>query len=1254
MAIFLLLFSVFHFGLCNEVFIIAQGGASCPQDKDCTTLFEILKNPEQSFTSNTVLNFLQGTHILQQDSPVLINGVSNLTLKGTGEIEEGFHWTVKQSNVFIKCTNSTGGFVVNGSSISIQMITVTDCGTTMHGSSIEQRLLAYKEGLYSAEYNVSVYSQLGASLFFIDSPSVDMEHFSVQNCSGSCIFFFNPESVVMNNVSIAHSSPDQFHSLRCCNATVGERPACTGGNIIFFYVDSADCNRHDNFTLSIKDSAFSFGAGSGTTGTTILAGITIFDLIVAWLSATFESVLLFDNAGGNLGVISSYSQFSMSKVTSYGANKYLLETCPLASVGIAFKFSASNEIMCSPIFTNGDTANHTQSTVNIYDSMFEDNFAINSAGINVDISFVVESSINSFLSFVVQDSEFIRNHAPFASCIGSGGFVGFPARLDVQFINLSMTYNDFFKPRNTAYNGFPPSCIAFANNQPAMLKDITIVDQQLVGIFGISTTLIFFGSNVIKNSTSNENGGGIAVEANCRILFGLNAKIDFIDNKAQRGAGIYIFQPRVIALIQQLCIFQTESDPDNSVSVMYFRGNKANVTGDVIYGGNLGSCLLFNQQTLTPIREILSNLFVQTENDSFPHYAFSSNAERLCLCRNGLPICHKTVITTSALFPGQTVNVSVATIGQLDGFTTGSVLTKANLLNYSYVSTFQNQIAGCFNMTLPIHFEGIEMLAPSFLFANLTVTFEITLNPSQELETDVNVTVFAPVKKCPAGFSVNDSFICQCDPVIGEYISNVTCDINSNSISHNSGVWIGFDNSTNNTIVSKSCPFDYCIHGRVTFGIFDEEKQCAFHRSGVLCGKCADGYSLLLGTNECGECPNDNFLSLLLVFGVAGILLVVFLIGLNLTVSVGTINGLIFYANIVQINQNIFYPDGGVDLLSQFISLINLDFGFETCFYKGMTPYAKVWLQYIFPVYIWVIVLIIIVFSRYSRRLSRLVGSNAVPVLATLMFLSYSKLVRTFVLALRLSDLKFSNGNVGRVWTVDGSLEYAGTKHIVLCVFSLLVFVIVLVPFTCFVTFVPLLHHKISSYCPNLWLRFLKPVSDAFSGPFTHSQRYWVGLGLVARLIIAVSVPLLDDTNSLFVVFYVVMFLVSWFAISGGVFRHKLINALEIWSFANLLGMTVLALGGFSLIGTIVSVSLMFSTFLLIVVTHLGWRIRNLVFKPSSTAFLRSSDEDKQIQSHGKMFTEMTESLEDNTLTAYREPLLDHLNLSTDGQEKLT
>ena len=105
-----------------------------------------------------------------------------------------------------------------------------------------------------------------------------------------------------------------------------------------------------------------------------------------------------------------------------------------------------------------------------------------------------------------------------------------------------------------------------------------------------------------------------------------------------------------------------------------------------------------------------------------------------------------------------------------------------------------------------------------------------------------------------------------------------------------------------------------------------------------------------------------------------GVALVFLLLVCKLTVSTGTLSGLVFYANIVGANSSIFLPVKSTDVLSVFIAWINLDFGIETCFYDGMDAYSKTWLQFVFPVYIWVLVGLMILISHYSKKFASMLG----------------------------------------------------------------------------------------------------------------------------------------------------------------------------------------------------------------------------------------------------------------------------------------
>ena len=217
-------------------------------------------------------------------------------------------------------------------------------------------------------------------------------------------------------------------------------------------------------------------------------------------------------------------------------------------------------------------------------------------------------------------------------------------------------------------------------------------------------------------------------------------------------------------------------------------------------------------------------------------------------------------------------------------------------------------------------------------------------------------------------------------------------------------------------------------------------------------------------------------------------MLVLFLIVCNLTVSAGTINGLIFFANIVRVNHTFLFVTPRVpvlnvfqQVLAVFIAWINLDLGIETCFINGMDAYIRTWLQFAFPFYIWMIVGFIIYLSRRSIAVVKLVGSSAVSVLATLFLLSYAKLQRAVINAFSFTYLLIYHGD-GRsvaIWLFDGNVPFLQGKHIALFLMALSVSVLFILPFTLLLLFAPSI--QASNRFLFKWVKMkLLPLLDAY------------------------------------------------------------------------------------------------------------------------------------------------------------------------------
>ena len=212
---------------------------------------------------------------------------------------------------------------------------------------------------------------------------------------------------------------------------------------------------------------------------------------------------------------------------------------------------------------------------------------------------------------------------------------------------------------------------------------------------------------------------------------------------------------------------------------------------------------------------------------------------------------------------------------------------------------------------------------------------------------------------------------------------------------------------------------------------------------------------------------------------------------LNLSVTQRMINGLIFYANLLWAYQGILLPsDFGRELIihKTFIAWLNLDFGIETCFFHGMNAYSKAWLQFIFPFYTAGFFLLGL---RYSTKLSALFGSCSTPTLATLLFLSHSKLLRTVIACLQLVTYYTYNdssldGSSSVVWASDGNYKYGRYPHIFLLLAAITCFVLLWMPYTLLLFLMQWLR-SVDHLGPLKFIARYKPLYDTYFAPLKTS-----------------------------------------------------------------------------------------------------------------------------------------------------------------------
>ena len=372
-------------------------------------------------------------------------------------------------------------------------------------------------------------------------------------------------------------------------------------------------------------------------------------------------------------------------------------------------------------------------------------------------------------------------------------------------------------------------------------------------------------------------------------------------------------------------------------------------------------------------------------------------------------------------------------------------------------------------------------------------------------------------------------------------------------------------------MIFENCPFDYCNDEAFTSD--NPNEQCNYNRSGILCGDCLPGYSLMLGSNKCEKCTEKLWQIPIVVMGsfLAGLGLVALLTGLNLTVSIGAINGFIFFVNIVKIYERVFRLDKFFSLLRLIISWVNLDLAIPSCFIPGMTACLKTGLQFVFPLYILSIVVWIIIICKaghwrclssirvvrlLSGKVSILMGSKAVPILATLLLLSYTKLLRTTIMILHEATITVtdcdSNASLSdcgnfTVWYVDGNIDYVSGCHSVLFAVGVGVFSPFLIMFTSFLLLFPLMERYLPQIkCWSSWHMKLKPWYDAYGGPYKDEYRAWTGVLLLARCVLAVFSAVKNNPFMNLSVLAWFLFLIISILSLVQVYKSRFLNVLEM------------------------------------------------------------------------------------------------------------
>ena len=1114
------------------------------------SLQQHLCNHKTQVQSNAVLKLVSSSLQLDTSDLCLLSDKVNISIIG-----------MKAQPAVITCSKSGGLGFVNISTLNIRNVKIQNCGA---------EILPLNINITSGPYLANTFH---ASLAIVESSNVLLSKVVVTGYYGYAILAMNVYGVsVMSDITVTEATGLITNGI--------------GSGLMVYYHDSvgstaslsivnAQLVLNHLFTNQpcLPELLYPLSHSTPIPAPYASALSVVYNQVNHNISVTIAKSNISYNAGCPVvGMLVLYFDSSSSVTTMITndtvirSNHIVVSQCKCRGTGFAMvTFFSPNYIQnfkhhydfssnWTPMsISDSQISHHTGADINTPTQ----SFSANSGAV-----YLTTSQIDGMMVHVAFHNVSFNNNNAFDA--GTCLYAETMATISGNTRSLVVHLNDVTVNGNThneIYSQYSPGAIlTFVNNAAVYITSSeqgkSVFTHNLGSVIEMYNTDLYMSGNVSFEHNKAEKGAAMKLLDGSHLFMHTNLSAVFQDNNASTyGGAIYGLNDR----LDNFCTFQVLSsnltEVINHSPLLHFKNNTANLVGKSVYASRVYDCQQSYLIQLTNISFLYSKIFLfESQDTSTYSQSLSSTPARIVSCQDGKPLMDKDnteLQNTLSSYPGKKFNISLAALdgGQNTVYTTVQLqfyrsedsnhkLLTASTWKLSSGEEEQvlNGTAPCTNVTLTIHTKlddkSCNDLSTGYCIG--TAYFAVP---------DSTPTFRAKIKLnyCPSGFQLtDDTGVCECSSLVNEmnqnFKLNLTCDIQKGVVKvPYSGTWIGCYNNSNQSCevgISSSCFPGFCNYSSMEW-MSSSADICIETREGALCGSCAGNNSVVFGSNLCYSCSNW-WLVTLAFYALAGILFIALLFSLKLTISAGTINGVIFFANMwnTGLLEILSYKDDSVWVAVNriFISLINLGLGFPLCFYDGMTELTKSWLQLVFPVYLLALVVLLVIVSRYSMRVSRLVYSSAVPVLVTVVHLSFSRLLLSVIDAFSLGQIHTDNSGVKQVWLRDGSVAYFDLQHGALMIVSLILAAVFILPYL-----ILLLGARWWIKIPTVSL-YLKPILDAAHGPFKENRQYWFALRLillVQQLIVYAGLRgnqelLLYSVNAPILIVFTVLHVSAW------------------------------------------------------------------------------------------------------------------------------
>ena len=661
-----------------------------------------------------------------------------------------------------------------------------------------------------------------------------------------------------------------------------------------------------------------------------------------------------------------------------------------------------------------------------------------------------------------------------------------------------------------------------------------------------NTSVTFVGN-------SGFNGGAIALTAFSVIVLGNDTSLLFKSNTAARcGGAIYTYSvDKHDYLSSRTCFLQNESPiigspfnvsvrfQNNSVGKYKIDSNSTYFCGHSIFVISLKPCLYFCKQrndsqniTMTDVLRCVGN--VSFNNGNMRKYEMSTS---------GAKFVYESNQKSFSMIPGKEDYLPVHMNDDLDQhvqskyhltiFNIGNSQIKADEA-YTILSGSRTELYGRpgDSATILLSKTGLRGLAFRFLIQ---------------------------MEHCPPGyvliidhkFDLNLSR-CRCSVSTDQQYHGVhRCNDESFTAMIQHGFWIGYvGNETEDNLLCGYCPDRYCFHKRERYrthflpnhasSVKLDRCVCEDTRTGVLCGKCRDGYSALYHSSSmiCSKTSNCRvgWIKYLVSEIFPLTLMFIFILIFNISFVSGELNGFIFFAQVFDLfsitgNGFIWFPRNAFTALITIRAIyrfLNFDFfsanKLAFCLWKGATSLDMIVFKFVTVTYALLLILLTIwimnkcnVYQRLSCLRVSTVKHSVIHGLSAFLVMVYAQCTKVSFKVLDFTEI-YGKGYVHMytVATYQGNLKYFGREHFPYTIPAILSLLFVVVSPVIILTLYPSCFKVVSFFkleelrCMS-WLiqrvphALLKPFADSFQSCFKDNMRFFAGLYFAYRVIILIG-----------------------------------------------------------------------------------------------------------------------------------------------------